>query len=70
MKQKQKKNNRKKQLVYESVVKETVVSISQLKSELKQLELAAKDQNKSMIQHFTHVQAQMKTFSHKASKGI
>ena len=57
-------------LVYEAVVKETVLNVSQLKSELKQLELATKDQNKSMINHFNHVQAKIKTFSNKAAKGI
>ena len=56
-------------LVYESVVKETIVNISLLKSEFKKIELAAKDQNKSMNQHFAHVQSQIKIFSNKATKG-
>lgn len=57
-------------LVYESVVKETIVNISLLKSELKKVELDAKDQNKSMIQHLAHVQSQIKNFSSKITKGI
>ena len=57
-------------LVYESVVKETIVNISLLKSELKKIELTAKDQNKSMIQHFSHAQSQIIKFSNKITKGI
>ena len=57
-------------IVYESVVKETILNISMQKSELKRLELAAKDQNKLMTQYFSHFQSQLQTFLSKNSRGL
>jgi hypothetical protein len=57
-------------IVYESVVKETMLNITMQKSELKRLELAAKDQNKLMTQYFSHFQTQLQTFLSKNSRGL
>ena len=57
-------------IVYESVLKETMLNISMQKSELKRLELAAKDQNKLMTQYFSHFQSQLQTFLSKNSRGL
>ena len=56
-------------ILYDSVVKETMLNISQFKSELKRLELESKDQNKLMIQYFSNLNSQILTFSEKICRG-
>lgn len=56
-------------LVYESVVKETMLSLSEQKSNIKKLELAAKEQKNLMTQYFEHFRNKIQSFDVKTIKG-
>ena len=60
---------RKKNLIYESVVKETMMSISTYKSELKKLEITVKDQKNLVFQHLSNAQTQIVNFISKNQRG-
>ena len=57
-------------LVYDSVVKETMLCISQLKSELKRLELDSKDQKKLVSQYVLIINTQIQAFIDKNHRGL
>ena len=62
--------NRKKMLKYVSVVKETMLSISEQKSDLKRLELTVKEQRSMMTQFFTNTKGQIEVYMHKNQRCI
>jgi hypothetical protein len=64
------KKNRKKMLKYVSVVKETMLSISEQKSDLKRLELTVKEQRSMMTQFFTNTKGQIEVYMHKNQRCI
>ena len=55
--------------MYESVVMETKINVSELKSELKRLELNAKDQKIMINQYVQHMQNQVEKFTVKNQRG-
>jgi hypothetical protein len=57
-------------LKYVSVVKETMLSISEQKSNLKRLELTVKEQRSMMTQFFTNTKGQIEVYMHKNQRCI
>jgi hypothetical protein len=57
-------------LLYDSVVKETMLCISQLKSELKRLEIDSKDQRKLVNQYVLVINTQIQAFIDKNNRGL
>jgi hypothetical protein len=57
-------------LKHASVVKETMLSLSEQKSDLKRLELIVKEQKNTMTQYFTSTKGQLEVFIVKSQKGI
>jgi hypothetical protein len=57
-------------LIYDSVVKDTMLCISQLKSELKRLELDTKDQKNLINQYVLVVNTQIQAFVDKNHRGL
>ena len=55
--------------MFKSAVMATKTSISEQKSELKRLELEAKDQNVMMIQYFGHMKNQLEKFTVRHQRG-
>ena len=53
-----------------AVVKETLINLSQQKSEMKSIEIAVKDQKNMMAQYVAQMQAVMKTVFDKFTRGI
>ena len=56
-------------LMYDSVVKETVLYISQLKSDIKRLELDSKDQKKLINQYISNINLEIITYSDRINRG-
>ena len=57
-------------LKHASVVKETMLRLSEQKSDLKRLELVIKEQKSMMTQYFTSTKGQLEVFIVKIQKGI